>query len=83
MVEAVLFDTRVVMATWEAGRMPPTADRYASDLGRPEDVGHPQLRELTAAARLAPIPVVLGGHGVVAGDIYGLVEIAKMGGLEQ
>jgi hypothetical protein len=29
----------------------------------------------------APIPVVLGGHGVVAGDLYGLVEVAQAGRL--
>jgi len=77
LVEAAFFDTRVVMAGWDAGRLPSAADRYASDLLRPNDVMHARLREFTAAAAGAPIPIVLGGHGVVAGDLYGLVEIIE------
>jgi 2-phospho-L-lactate guanylyltransferase (CobY/MobA/RfbA family) len=79
MVEAVVFDTRPVLA--HARRWPSAADRYASDLGLVEQIADPFLRDLTAAAVSAPIPVVLGGHGVVAGDLYGLVEIAGAGGL--
>jgi hypothetical protein len=82
MVEAAFFDTRVVMAAWDAGRMPSAADRYASDLGRADEISHPRLRALTEAAATAAIPIVLGGHGVVAGDLYGLVEIAKAGRLK-
>ena len=79
MVEAVFFDTRVALA--HARRWPSTADRYASDLGQPAQIADDWLRQLTQAAVEAPIPVVLGGHGVVAGDMYGLVEIAQSGGL--
>jgi hypothetical protein len=79
LVEAAFFDTRVVLA--HAQRRPSSADRYASDLGLPDQIQDPWLRELTAAAVNARIPVVLGGHGVVAGDLYGLVEIALAGGL--
>lgn len=80
MTEAVFFDTRVVLA--HAGAWPSSADRYASDLGRVDDIADPFLRALTAAALEAPLPVVLGGHGVVAGDLYGLVEAAHAGRLE-
>jgi hypothetical protein len=79
MTEAVFFDTRVVLA--HSGRWPSAADRYASDLGLPDQVADGWLREFTQAALEAPMPVVLGGHGVVAGDLYGLVEIAKAGGI--
>ncbi len=79
MVEAVFFDTRVLLA--HARRWPSAADRYASDLGLPDDIEDPYLRALTAAALEAPIPIVLGGHGVVAGDLYGLVEVAQAGRL--
>jgi hypothetical protein len=79
MTEAVFFDTRVALA--HAGRWPPATDRYASDLGLPEQVADGWLREFTRAAIEAPMPVVLGGHGVVAGDLYGLVEIARAGRL--
>ena len=81
LVEAAFFDTRVLMAAWDGGRLPSAADRYASDLLRPSEVGHARLREFTAAAAAAPIPIVLGGHGVVAGDLYGLVEIIESGSL--
>ncbi|MCC7359349.1 MAG: hypothetical protein IT317_07725 [Anaerolineales bacterium] len=76
---AVFFDTRVALA--HAGAWPSAADRYASDLGRPDEVADPFLRALTEAALAAPLPVVLGGHGVVAGDLYGLVEAAHAGRL--
>jgi hypothetical protein len=79
LVEAVFFDTRVVFAHTQ--RWPSTGDRYASDLGLVESIRDPWLRLLTSAALDARIPIVLGGHGVVAGDLYGLVEVARAGGL--
>jgi hypothetical protein len=78
-VEAAFFDTRVVLA--HAQSWPSAADRYASDLGLPGEIRDAWLRDLTEAAINAEIPVVLGGHGVVSGDLYGLVEIARAGGL--
>lgn len=79
LVEAAFFDTRVVLA--HERRWPTAADRYASDLGWTDAIADPYLRDLTAAALAAPIPIVLGGHGVVAGDLYGLVEVAEAGRL--
>lgn len=75
MTEAVFFDTRVLLAVrgW-----PSAADRYASDAGRPDLIHDPFLRELTEAALEAPMPVVLGGHGVVTGDLYALVESLEL-----
>jgi hypothetical protein len=81
MAEAVFFDTRVVLAHQRL--WPSAADRYASDLGLADQIHDPFLRAFTAAARAAPIPIVLGGHGVVAGDLYALVEAAQGGGLEE
>ncbi len=81
MAEAVLFDTRVVLAHHHL--WPSAADRYASDLGWADQIHDPFLRAFTAAARAAPIPIVLGGHGVVAGDLYALVEAAQGRGLER
>jgi hypothetical protein len=69
----------VVLA--HAGRWPSAADRYAADLGRVDEIVDPFLRDLAGAAWAAPIPIVLGGHGVVAGDLYGLIEIASAGRL--
>jgi len=79
MAEAVFFDTRVVLA--HARRWLSAADRYAADLGLADEIRDPWLRDLTAAAVAAKMPVVMGGHGVVTGDLYGLVEIARAGGL--
>lgn len=76
MADLVFFDTRVALAHQQ--RWPSPADRYASDLGLPEEIEDEFLRELTRAAINAPMPVVLGGHGVVAGDLYGLVEIVNL-----
>ncbi len=70
--EAVFFDTRVALA--HAGVWPSAADRYASDAGRPDLIQSDWLRAFTAAAGQAPIPVLLGGHGTVTGDLYALLE---------
>lgn len=81
MVEAAFIDTRVMLAAAHGRAWPSAGDRYASDLGAVDEISDPYLRDLTAAALAAPIPVVVGGHGVVAGDLYGLVEVAQAGGL--
>lgn len=72
MTDLVIFDTRVVLAS--TNRWPSAADRYASDAGQPELIADSFLRELTHAAMNAPMPVLLGGHGVVTGDLYTLLE---------
>lgn len=72
MTDLVIFDTRVVLAS--TNRWPSAADRYASDAGQPELIADSFLRELTQAALNAPVPVLLGGHGVVTGDLYALLE---------
>jgi hypothetical protein len=70
--DAAFFDTRVTMM--HTGRWPSPADRYASDAGRPELIEDAFVRELTEAARQASVPVVLGGHGAVTGDLYAVLE---------
>lgn len=72
MTDLVIFDTRVLLASM--GRWPSAADRYASDAGQSELIADSFLRELTEAALRAPVPVLLGGHGVVTGDLYALLE---------
>jgi hypothetical protein len=70
--DAAIIDTRVLMAhrldadeaTWPAAE-----DRFASDLLQPDRIRDPWLRELTAAALAAPIPVLLGGHSLVGPGI--------------
>jgi len=75
MTDAAIIDSRPLMAA--AGRWPGAADRFASDLFLVDAIEDGWLRDFTAAAREAPIPVLLGGHGVVAGSLHALVEIIE------
>ena len=79
LTQAAFFDNRVALA--HAQHWASDADRFASDLGWPDEIHDAWLRELTLAALAAPIPIVMGGHGVVTGDLYGLVEMAHSGSL--
>jgi hypothetical protein len=72
MTDAVLWDTRVWMATH--GGWPASNDRFAADLGWADQVQDAGLRDLTQAINAAPIPILTGGHGVVSGSLYALVE---------
>jgi hypothetical protein len=78
LVDGVLFDNRVILAA--RGLWPSAADRFNSDLYRWDRVEDPFLRRLTQAAAEARVPVVLGGHSVVAGGLMALVEAFRMGG---
>ncbi len=72
--QAILLDNRVILA--HRGLWPSAADRFYSDLRRPAEVRDPFLRDLTAAAMAAPVPVIMGGHSLVSGGVYALVEAA-------
>jgi hypothetical protein len=78
LVDGVLFDNRVILAA--RGLWPSAADRFNSDLYQWDRVEDPFLRRLTQAAAEARVPVVLGGHSVVAGGLMALVEALQMGG---
>ena len=66
--DGALIDSRVLLAARtgadESG-WPSAEDRFASDLLRPELVGDPWLRDLTAATAEAPVPILLGAHTLV------------------
>jgi CTP:molybdopterin cytidylyltransferase MocA len=70
--EVVFFDTRVWMAHAKLNLS--EADRFFSDLGAVDRIENACLREFTAAAFDAPIPVILGGHSLVAGGLWALAE---------
>lgn len=72
-VDAAIIDSRVLMAA--SGHYPGDADRFASDLYLVDEIADPWVRAFTSAAAGAPIPVLLGGHGVVAGGLYALADI--------
>lgn len=74
LADAACLDTRPLLAHLQVAAS--RADRFWSDLGRPEQIQEPFLRELTEAAEQAPIPVVLGGHSLVAGGLMLLTEAA-------
>lgn len=73
MADAAIIDSRVLMAA--GGALPSAADRFASDLLLADRIGDAWLRDLTSAAANAGFPVLLGGHGVVSGGLYVLVEL--------
>jgi hypothetical protein len=68
LADGALIDSRVLLAhrlgAGERG-WPPPEDRFASDLLLADRVRDPWLAELTASAASAPVPVLLGGHGLV------------------
>jgi hypothetical protein len=66
--DVALLDTRVLFA--HLGRTPSQADRFASDQLAPELIADPVVRDFTAAAATAPVPVVLGGHALVSGGLW-------------
>jgi hypothetical protein len=66
--DAALIDARVLLAHRfgaDDRAWPVAEDRYASDLLQPGRIGDPWLRELTASAATATVPIVLGGHTLV------------------
>jgi hypothetical protein len=72
--DTAFIDTRVLIAHERS--LATREDRFLSDLGRWELISDDFLREFTRAAIRAPIPVILGGHSLVAGGLMALVEAA-------
>jgi hypothetical protein len=66
--EGAILDSRVLLAHRlgaDERRWPSPEDRFASDLLLHARIADPWLRDLTAAAADAPIPILLGGHTLV------------------
>jgi len=66
--DAAVIDSRVLLAHRlgaDERAWPSAEDRFASDLLLADRVGDPWLRDLTAAAADATIPILLGGHTLV------------------
>jgi len=72
LAEGAIIDSRVLLADRlgadEAG-WPSAADRFASDLLRPDDVSDPWLAALTRSASEASMPILLGAHTLVGPGI--------------
>jgi hypothetical protein len=73
--DGIIFDTRPLFAQLAPDLS--AADRFASDLLRPDLITNPLVRDFTAAARVARIPVVLGGHALVTGGLWLLATRAR------
>lgn len=73
--DVAFIDTRVLMAHY--GQWPADTDRFASDLGLPDQIENPWLRDFTAHTLACPIPIILGGHGLMAGDMLALCELLQ------
>ncbi len=66
--DGAIIDTRVLLAHRfgvDERRWPAAEDRFSSDLLSPARIADPWLRDLTASAADAAIPVLLGGHTLV------------------
>jgi hypothetical protein len=76
MADAIMWDTRVL---WAAnGVWPSEVDRYAADLGLSENIADPFIRDFTEAINAAPIPIVTGGHALVSGGLWTLLDSLKI-----
>lgn len=73
LTEGAIIDTRVLMAHQQ--REFSDADRFASDLYMVDQIQDGWLRDFTAAAKEAAIPILLGGHSIVAGGLYILIDL--------
>lgn len=74
--DALVLDTRVIEA--HMGLEPSREDRFQSDLLNHGAIADDFLRRFTEAAANAPIPVLLGGHSLVAGGLMALNDVAWM-----
>lgn len=70
LARCAFIDSRVLMYHYQ--QYPSDRDRFLSDLGQWEEVENPWLKEFTRAAVECPIPVILGGHSLVAGSLWAL-----------
>jgi len=72
--QAIFLDSRVLFG--HLGLEPNASDRFNSDLFLDERIRDPWLRSFTRAAREASVPVLLGGHSLVSGGLWALIDAA-------
>lgn len=71
---AAFIDSRVLFNHLRINPSP--SDRFYSDLLRPDAIEDVIVRDFTRAAASASIPVVLGGHSLVSGGLWTLIDAA-------
>jgi len=79
--DGMLFDSRVLFA--HLGWRTTPAERFASDLFDAASIAAGPLRDFTIAAAGSGFPVLLGGHTLVSGVLWTMVEAAWSGHPEQ
>ncbi|MBA4179372.1 MAG: hypothetical protein C0506_02180 [Anaerolinea sp.] len=72
--DALVLDTRVIEA--HLGLEPSREDRFQSDLLNHATIEDDFLRRFTERAASAPMPVLLGGHSLVAGGLMAINDVA-------
>ena len=72
--DALVLDTRVIEA--HLGLEPSREDRFQSDLFNHAAIEDDFLRRFTEGAAKAPMPVLLGGHSLVAGGLMAINDVA-------
>jgi hypothetical protein len=78
LADAAFIDSRVIFNHLRLDLS--CSDRFLSDLGQADKIENAQARQFTQAAGEAPIPVILGGHSLVAGGLLALIEAAILEG---
>lgn len=73
--KVAFLDTRVIFAHLKKKVSRP--DRFYSDIGEWRKVKDKWVREFTYEAVSADLPVILGGHSLISGGLYTLVDIIK------
>ncbi|NMB38269.1 MAG: hypothetical protein GX994_01705 [Firmicutes bacterium] len=71
-----VLDTRIMFShfNWNVSQ----SDRFYSDLGQVDKITHSGLKEFTQAACQAAIPVMCGGHSLVTGGLWALIEASYL-----
>ena len=72
--QAAFIDTRPIFA--HMGLKPSRPDRFLCDAMQPDGIADAWVRDFTAAALAAPVPVVLGGSSLVGSGVQLLAEAA-------
>ena len=73
--DVAFIDTRVLFAHKKLDLT--EEERFLSDLGLWGELENPWLRSFTKAATEAEIPVVLGGHSLVTGGMWAIVDLLR------
>ena len=73
--DVCFIDTRVLFAHFKLQLT--EEERFLSDLGQYEDIADPWVREFTKASVQCEIPIILGGHSLVTGGMWAIIDILK------